>query len=213
MDRRSFTLGALATGGLLTANAQARESCTPGNRWTPPVCTAEVSFNRIVYAAQRQSFWCWAAAAEMIFALYGYRMPQSSIVSLVYGSPQNRPSGPTTNISGLLNRDWIDADGRRFRCRLSGLYDAHLGINQLNNNQIIAALRNERPLFYCNRSHAMVQTSIVYSSTPMGQQVINVGLIDPWPGIGPRGASPREIVAAQMGGDMTYLGLPSISRL
>lgn len=211
MLRREFIKGWGAL--LLSAPAFARESCSSGSAWQPSVCTAQVDLNTVVYAAQEQLFWCWAAAAEMIFSVYGYEVAQEDIVTEVYGGPYNVPSGPTSNITAILSREWEDRNGRRFRSELNGLYDYFFGITALDNSQIIAALAHDQPLFYCNKSHAMVQRAISYAQTPYGLNIVNIGLVDPWPGEGARGPRYGEMTPAHMGGNLTYLAYPVITDL
>jgi hypothetical protein len=212
MNRRQFIEG-LTTVAVAPGAATAAERCNQGSPWQPPVCIAEVDLSDISYQPQRQSQWCWAASAQIIFAYHGFDVPQEQIVETVYGGLVNLPAFRSATITQLLSRDWQDRNGKMFRCTIRGLYDAFSGTAQLNNVGIINALRANNPLFYCNRSHAMVQTAIVYAMTPMGPNVINIGLIDPWPGNGARGPQYGEMTPVQLGGSLTYLAVPTIISL
>lgn len=212
MNRRNF-LASSASALLLSRAARAAESCGPGSPWQPSICIAQVDLSDVPYEPQRESQWCWAASTQIIFGYYGYDVSQETIVRTVYGRLVNLPSFNTVTISRLLSREWEADDGSRFRCQIDGLYDFFAGVVAMNNFSIINALRNDRPLYYCNRSHAMVQSAIAYQSGPMGINVVNIGLIDPWPGMGARGPSYGEMTPAHLGGALTYLALPRITPL
>jgi len=196
---------------LLPEFAEARQSCQSGLQ--AKVCTSEVALTDIVYAAQRMSQWCWAASASMVFSVYGYSVPQEQIVEAVFGRLVNLPAFNTQILSQLLSRRWTDVHGRQFECRIAGLYDAYTGVGAIDNWTIVSALTAGKPLFYCNTSHAMVLTAVVYQTSPMGMMLINAGFVDPYPGIGPRGASPAEMYPVPAGGAMTYLALPEVRRV
>lgn len=178
------------------------------------VCDAGIDLRRLAEAEDPQfaSQWCWAASVSNIFDLYGFEVSQTTIVQTVYGRLVNLPAFNTATISNLLSRVWEDETGKRFRCRIRGLFDAYSNTAALNNLQIISALRNEKPLLFCNRSHAMVLTALTYAQTPAGPVVLNLGFFDPWPGRGLRGPDhPSEGMPIQAGGQMTYLALPEVT--
>jgi hypothetical protein len=216
---RAGAAGALAAAGLLPAPARAWENCVP--RFVPgrgpvPACDVGIDLNRLAAAEDPQyaSQWCWAASVSNIFDLHGFDLPQEAIVRSVYGTTVDLPARDTATISRLLSRAWVDARGRRFRSRIEGLYDATAGIARLDNGRIVAALRAGLPLLVCNRSHAMVLTAASYVADGPVPTILNLGFFDPWPGRGLRGPDrPGEILAAELGGELTYLALPSVARL
>lgn len=216
LSRRNVLAGAAA--GLLaleemTRPANAYERCMP----TPmgPACEVGIAINRLptVYAIQRMSQWCWAASLEMIFAYYGYRVSQEQIVFATFGRLENLPAFTGAVISRNLNRVWDDANGRRCRSEIRGLYDFNAGVAALSNQDIISALGQERPLLLGNTSHAVVLTAVAYQPTGFGPRVFNIGVLDPLPGQGLRGAqSPAELVPMHQGGGLRYLALPVVRR-
>ena len=156
--------------------------------------------------------WCWAASTSMIFAHHGYRVSQERIVSRVFGGTPCVPSGygvhgPTGTISAVLGANWQeDNGGRSFQPTIVAGYDAYHGINQITNAFIINELSNDRPLMYCNTHHAMVVVSVGFFQTPMGPNVQEVGVLDPFPTSGGYHLlNPGEITASMLGGQMTYL--------
>jgi hypothetical protein len=208
----------LAATCILPAPARAWEACAP--RFVPgrgpvPACDVGIDLNRLAAAEDPQyaSQWCWAASVSNIFDLHGFDLPQEAIVRSVYGTTVDLPARDTATISRLLSRDWVDARGRRFRSRIEGLYDATAGIARLDNARIVAALRAGLPMLVCNRSHAMVLTAASYVADGPVPTNHTLGFSDPGPGRGRRAPDrSTEIVAAERGGELTYLALPSVMR-
>lgn len=217
MNRRELLTGSLACAIAsmnTTKKSYAYHRCVPAMNPMGQICEAGADLNRLsnAYAFQSMSQWCWAASVSMVFGFYGYSVSQASIVQAVYGTTVNMPAMTGGNISSQLNRVWVDQSGRRFRAQLQGLYDFDARMGGLTNAQIISALANETPLLMGNTSHAMVLVSIAYIPTPMGPQVTNIGLLDPWPGVGFRGPqSLAELVPMHAGGGLRYLALPVIT--
>ena len=215
LSRRQALLGAAGSLASLAGwivEARAYQGCLP----TPmgPACEAGINITRLptIYATQEMSQWCWAASLEMIFSYYGYSVPQQAIVQATFGMVDNLPAFSGAFISSNLNRTWIDSGGRRFRSEIRGLYDFNAGMVALNNQMIIEALAQERPLLLGNTSHAVVLTAVSYSQAAWGPDIFNIGVLDPWPGIGMRGAqSPAELVPMHKGGQLRYLATPTIS--
>lgn len=210
MDRRAFLAGVGAAIGVgIPARAAVQCGPSPVNPYVQ-ACRAEVDFRAAsqVYAPQAQSQWCWAASVAMIFAHAGYRVAQERIVAETYGQIVNMPAGNGFMIAQQVARDWVDDTGRRFTVSLQAAYDYDAGVYQLNNAIIAEALARNQPLILGARAHAMVLTLMDYAQTPMGPQVTGMGVFDPWPGIGPRGLFPDEMVAMNMGGSLRFIALP-----
>jgi hypothetical protein len=156
--------------------------------------------------------WCWAASTAMIFASNGHPLPnQEVIIQRVFGGLVCMTGMPNV-ISGLLSDEWIDATGQKFKSNVVANYDIFSGITAMNNLIIVNELSQNRPLLYCNKHHAMVVVSVDYFDTPMGPNVQQVVVMDPWP------PSPdihpltiAEMVPAHMGGDYSYLAAVRIS--
>jgi hypothetical protein len=55
---------------------------------------------------------------------------------------------------------------------------AHVGA--INNAIIVNELLNQRPVMYCNLSHAMVIVGVTYFPTPI-PNIQSVTVMDPWP--------------------------------
>ena len=144
---------------------------------------------------QRQPEWCWAASVSDVFRYYGHPISQETIVRAVYGTTVNLPAFSSEKIAELLNRDWKDDNGKRFRSRLTAAYDALAGVNAINNAIMIENLRASRPLVVCNTHHCMVITEATFTQF----RVLSVGVFDPWP-YGPmtHDLPPLELVPAQI---------------
>lgn len=216
ITRRGFLASSsgLALSGLAAANAGERCAFVPA--MGQQACEVGVDLDRFdeVYAAQRDSQWCWAASASMLFAYYGHPVEQGRIVETVYGRVVNLPAFSTRTISALLSRQWEDDDGEMFEVQMHGAYDPFMGFNSLSNAVLVSELSQEHPFIYCNRSHCMVLTALAYVRTPAGPQPYNAGFFDPWPGHGARGAAERaELVPVHAGGALTYLALARIREL
>ncbi|MFS8047040.1 papain-like cysteine protease family protein [Rhizobium sp. BR 314] len=218
MDRRKFLKGGLACaigGQVGVFDAKAYQNCVPAPNFTGQLCEVGVPPPVLVTALdiQQATMWCWAASISMIFSYYGVPVSQQRIVTEAFGSPYNLPANGTL-ISAQLSRIWLDDNGNRFSAHLEGVYDADVNMFGITNSMIVAALRSEQPLIMGNVSHAMVLVSAAYVPTAPQPTVVNVGLLDPFPGIGRRGPqSPAEMTPMHMGGALRYLALPRIQRL
>ncbi|WP_085780275.1 papain-like cysteine protease family protein [Rhizobium sp. NXC14] len=218
MDRRTFVKGGLAClvgGHLDVPAARAYQQCVGAPNFTGQLCEAGIAPPAFVhtYHNQTSSMWCWAASISMIFSYYGYSVSQQRIVSEAFGSPLNLPANGTL-ISAQLSKEWTDDDGRTFSAELEGVYDVDTGTLGITNSMIVDALSSERPLLMGNVSHAMVLVSAAYMPTSPEPTVVNVGLLDPYPGMGARGAQgPAEMVPMHMGGALRYLALPRIEEV
>ena len=159
MDRRTFLSASAA--GLIWSNlafAQAIDIC--GVRFPDGTigCRAGMTLSSAlaIRANQRTSVWCWAASLEMIFRANGYVVPQEGFVEAVYRRLVDLPAFTGYAITNQLNRDWIDANNRRCRVEIEGLYDFDSHVWGITNTQIVNALRTGHPLLLCNTHHAMV---------------------------------------------------------
>ena len=192
--------------------AFAEHQCQP-NQFGQQVCYAQVPVQSLaaIYDDQNQSQWCWAASIAMLFNAFGYRVSQERIVQETFGGLFNMPAGSGSVISQQINRSWRDDGGRAFRSQLVASYDFDARRAAIDNPFMIAQLADNRPMIYGNRSHAMLFTRIDYVPTPMGPNVFAAGVLDPWPGIGPRSLSPIEMVPMHLGGNYRYLAAVHIS--
>lgn len=189
----------------------AKTRCAPTPRGVQ--CTSQVDFSTFAQTAfktQDRSQWCWAAAISMLFSYYDHPVDQSRIVTSLYGRTVNLPSGPGWNIASRVNADWIDDNDVKFRSRLTAAYDFDAGFNNLNNAWLVNELDQDRPFIVGTNGHAVVATAVQYFVTPMGPQVISIGVFDPWPGRGARGLTPGEMLAMHNGGLLRFIATVSV---
>jgi hypothetical protein len=191
MDRRKFLKAgssSLAIGALgLSAPASALLRCGPFNVYGERICKAGISSAIAdigINKPQFKSQWCWAACIEMVFEYYGLYVPQSVIVEQTWGQIINMPAQPGEILQNL-NRNWIDALGRRFYVQ-SNLFTVSFA-------QASQDLSNNMPLIIGTQGHAMVLTSLDYVVDQYGNgQVLNAIVRDPWPDQGRRSLSVSE---------------------
>jgi hypothetical protein len=146
----------------------------------------------------------------MVFSCYGHPLSQRRIVTEAYGAPYNIPASSGFVIARALNRSWTDDNGQGFSSSLQAAFDVQAGVNAINSAVIVNALENGHPLIVGARGHAMVLTEAVYRPTPMGPNILSVGVFDPWPGRGARNLTPDEMIPAPLG-TLMFLALTSIT--
>ncbi len=147
----------------------------------PNACVAYLSEKLPVPHAQQTAVWCWAASIQTIFSYYGYEVNQDTIVSRYFGKPVVVNGNPYT-MSNAFNTHWVDNEGKHFSSHspITDLY-WHTKL-EVNNEDIVQALVDETPVFYGDRTHAMVLVSVDYSPSPAGPQILGAWVIDPFPG-------------------------------
>lgn len=176
------------------------------------VCSSYIPIDRLakIYAAQQASEWCWAASISMIFGYYGHRVAQARIVSDAYGSVANMP-GNFPALVGSLERSWTDDSGNDFDVSINGIFLPEMGMAALNNLELIGNLDNEDPILFCTATHAMVLTAMNYRQTPMGPDVYQAFVMDPWPGMGLRQLGRAELVPMYRGGAVRMVATVQVS--
>jgi len=135
----------------------AREKCANSE------CTADVRPDLLKTwqpSEQETIVWCWAASIANIFKFYGYEVSQNRIVTEAYGSPVVSTGAPH-KMTALLNRDWVDDTGKRFRVT-SKIHDAVNRTSRLSSDQVVAHLIDDKPVFFATTNHAMVLTHTTY---------------------------------------------------
>ena len=147
----------------------------------------------------------------MLFGYYKHPVSQPAIVQSLYGSTPNLPSGPGWNIASRVNTGWVDANGKRFRAKLTGAYDYDAGVMTVSNAMLVSELDQDRPVIIGTRGHAVVGTAIQYYVTPAGPYIVGIGVFDPWPGRGARSLDPGEALAMHMGGELRFLATVRIT--
>lgn len=187
MDRRNFLKYSLAssTPFFLQEPAFANIGCQPTNPPPLQICRAGIDSNLAFISArqQYQNQWCWAACIEMIFAYYGYSMPQPAIVASTWGQVVNMPASDL-QIMRDLNSSWTDAQGRNFQT-----------VSQpVANGGAAQELAADHPLIVCTQGHAMVLTSLLFRTDPRttAGEDIEAVVRDPWQNRGRRILSAQE---------------------
>jgi hypothetical protein len=120
----------------------------------------------------------------MVFAYYGFRVPQERIVADAWGAIVNLPGQPQ-QILASLNRSWVDEQGRNFAV-VGDVFSA---------NPATAAqdLAQNMPLIIGTMGHAMVLSSLIYLRDQFGNGQVSTAIVrDPWPERGRRPMSPQE---------------------
>jgi hypothetical protein len=207
MNRRRFLTKSVAA--LAMAQAACSNESNPCTTCPSTAQTATVNIMQLAQSVSTQQCeqWCWAASISMIFGFYGHPLSQASIVLATYGNVVCLPAGSSTTIGVDLSRRWVDARGVPFTSQVVAAYDYFNGLNTFAGNaSIVAALKANDPMLYCNRSHAMVLYSVTYVDGPLGPDIQRADVIDPWP-FSPRShpLSAPELFRADLGGEMTFL--------
>ncbi|MGB6688316.1 MAG: C39 family peptidase [Terracidiphilus sp.] len=218
MDRRRLLAGAALVGISRLLPAQNCAMVAPG----VALCSANISFPQVALAAEIQQCpeWCWAASISAVFNFFGYSVDQRTIVMRKYHQLVCAPSQTAAQIAAFLNTQWTDeSTGNQFACRLTAAFDAMAHVGAINNAIIVNELLNQRPVMYCNLSHAMVIVGVTYFPTPI-PNIQSVTVMDPWP-YSPRlhPLSAPEMVPAVFnplgqyvgGGQMSFLASVTVS--
>lgn len=186
-------------------------------------CEAFINQNRLpVVSPQQTSLWCWAASAQSIFRYYGYEMEQSVIVKQTLGNTYNISATAYMMIM-MLNTKYTDRYGRKFRVRTPKIYDgfswlsanpyllSNIGATPMNNNDIISALNNGRPLMMGTQTHAVMLTAMSYYKVNEFVSPVSGWILDPYPdyyypqkAIGLRQLTPDEMTAFFMADVIVY---------
>lgn len=204
VDRRAF-LGGLSAAFVAGSSHRLAAQCVP---LAPGVsgCRKGLS-SHFQIVTQDCPERCWAASIAGIFKYHDHPIDQDVIAQTVFKSLACRPSGNTTVLDAVLNHEWTDDNGDKFTARISGLYDPLNGVAEMDNDDIVSEMKNDRPVLYCNRSHAMVIVGLDYRKGLGGTTIAidQVHVADPFPGLGFHVLSPAEMVPMGIGGLLTYV--------
>lgn len=129
---------------------------------------------------QHASEWCWAASTSMVFAYYGYNVPQEQIVTQTFGQIENVPAGGAT-LTETLNRDWTDMQGKHFHSSATS-FDPTTASFQISPINITNDLLANRPMIVGSGGHAFVLTAIYFSP---GGPAVGGQALDPFFGFRP----------------------------
>ena len=127
---------------------------------------------------QKDTLLCWAATLESVFAWYKRDVPQMSIVKQVYGGPGNVSSGTMEMTVAQLNRDYLDANGRRVGLR-SKIMSVDFNRMDINRRDLTEAMVGGRPCVLMTMSHSMVMIAARYNKN-YDYQFQDALLMDPF---------------------------------
>jgi hypothetical protein len=136
---------------------------------------------QVPIVTQQTPVWCWAASLSALFGYFGHPVDQRRIVAR-YFPPPGITTGPPWVMRDALNSPWVDDAGVTFRVTslVTNLYPPS-GPMQVANPDILRALENEIPVFYGDRTHAMVLVQADFLETPGGPTILGGGAVDPFP--------------------------------
>lgn len=203
MNRRSMVVSA---GAFLLAKGLRAQCGIPSP--TGPYCQVQLPIAEIVVDAQYQQCveWCWAASIATIFAFHGHPIDQRQVVLRTYGSLGCFPATSNAIVARALSGNYVDANNVPFTATITGAFDGQLRESTLDNGAIIDEIQNGRPVLVCNTHHAMVLSLVDYRPGSVGPQLVNWGVIDPWP-YSPRvhNLTQPEMIAAPLGGQLMFM--------
>jgi hypothetical protein len=188
---RALLFCAFAT---LALPAQAEEHCSGPNERGISQCRAGLATASLqqMVAVQERPQWCWAASIAILFAHYGFQVPQAAIVMDRFGEAADRPADSGEAMTRALSKRWADQQDRSFLASARAA-DALAGRFELTAEQVVAELAGERPLLVGAQGHAMVLVAVVYERGASGMRIKAATVIDPAPGQGL-----RQLGAAEM---------------
>lgn len=179
---------------LVAPAAQAAEVCsTPDDRGVRN-CRVGLDAAQVqaIRVAQEKSQWCWAASIAMVFAHYGYSVPQEGIVRQHFGEARDQAVSGNA-ITSVLEGPWTDGRGRPFAVNAVAA-DAPDRRPGPALQTMVAELTRQRPLVIGVEGHAMVLVRVEYDRLPNdgGIRITGGTVIDPTPGRGLRRLLPHE---------------------
>lgn len=202
MDRRTFLRSGIALGLAAAGPGPALASGKCVSVAYGGVCTSALSFDAVLrnFDFDRQDQWCWSAAISMIFAFYGYKVSQQTILDRAYGGNFDL-SGDFVQDARQLNRPWVDEQGKIFNCLVKPLFAVAPYAENQSTRQMISALDQGQPVLLCDARQAMVLTSMTYVSDPVAPAIKRALVADPWPDADPhvRALAPEDLSAPPAG--------------
>jgi hypothetical protein len=211
MDRRVFlaSLGAaLVAGSPLGLAAKQCKTVPPG------VLGCRVGLStHFQIVTQNCPERCWAASIAGIFGYLGHSINQNVIAQTMYGTLACLPSRNSKVLDAVLSHDWTDDNGEQFTGTITGLYDPLNGVLEMDNDDLVSEMQNDKPVLYCNKTHAMVIIGLDYRKDRAGNLIAvdQVQMADPYPGMGYHVLSRPEMVPFQQGGQLSYVASVDIA--
>ncbi len=194
--------------GSICANAQSSCHLTySGNNSGWEECVTRINSTMVIASppeTQKMSVWCWAASLSLIYTAEGHPISQEQIISQNFDSPGNIPSGDFLNFVDRLNRDYLDANGKKFTSSSMQIFSTEDAARSLSEGF---------PILFASSHHAIVQTSMTYLHSFSGFYVMKTGVFwDPAPGNGGSGYSSAGYISRQFSGSDIYLNFNSEPR-
>ncbi len=163
----------------------AQSSCRPmyvNNLQLPSMeeCTARINTTLVIANppdSMKMSLWSWAASLSLIFTAEGHPISQDQIIRQNFSDSEEIQTSNFLKFAGRLNRDYTDANGKKFTC---------MSMQIFSTEDIARSLSEGFPvLFYNLNHHAVVQTSMTYYHYFSGGFRMIKGIFwDPMPGYG-----------------------------
>jgi hypothetical protein len=210
LSRRQVMVGLPMAAAIHASAAQAMTRCTAADAQGTQRCTSGLEIGSVTTVRQRCVEWCWAACIQTIFSLHGREVEQEKAVERLFGSQVCRPA-TSSQIIGVINGEWTDRSGSRFRARAQSMRDAGLLSSTSNTasdittglffndgaKQVVAELDRGSPLIIGALRHATVLTAATYLKLPNDVVWLNRLVIrDPWP----ESANRRELMVSEVRG-------------
>lgn len=129
--------------------------------------------------------WCWAACAELLFALQGYNVPQQRFVRKIHSGMLNCLPAVGPGIAGAISGPWSDSTGNTFQAEAQPIMDLD-HFPQITHPAPMDVVRAEldanRAVIAGTLGHAIAITALEYYENNLGQrQLQNVIVRDPFP--------------------------------
>jgi hypothetical protein len=143
-------------------------------------CTARINTTLVIANppdSMKMSLWSWAASLSLIFTAEGHPISQDQIIRQNFSDSEDIQTSNFLQFAGRLNRDYTDANGKKFTC---------MSMQIFSTEDIVRSLSESFPvLLYNFNHHAVVQTSISYYHFFSGGYRMTSGIFwDPVPGFG-----------------------------
>ncbi len=172
----------------------------PGELNTWEECTARINSTMVIASppeSRMMSAWCWAASLSLIYTAEGHPISQKQIIDQNFDSLENVPTGDFLNFGDRLNRDYIDANGKKFTSSAMQIFSVEDAARSLSEGF---------PILYSSAHHAVVQTSMTYLHSFEGAFVMRSGIFwDPAPRGSSSGYSAAGYVSRQFTTSDIYL--------
>lgn len=195
LSRRQVMVGLPAIAAMQAPAAQAVTRCTAVDAQGSQRCVSGLEIGSVKTVRQRCVEWCWAACIQTIFSLNGREVEQEQAVDKLFGTRVCRPA-TASQIMSVVNGEWIDQYGVRFRARGQMMRDVGL-LSATGNSpsdittglffndgakQLVAELDRGSPLIVGAVGHATVLTAASYTKLSNGVIWLNELVVrDPWP--------------------------------